>query len=94
MEAEARELVRHDIVSNTAGRRGLGQQVPDHAAELLLGPGDLIVTMQERRELAVDESPRADRLPSGSRLVRGQSKATLDAAPAGSPASHLETPNG
>jgi hypothetical protein len=50
VEAVARELVRRDIVPDVAGLCGLAQQVSDHVAELLLRPGDVLVSMQERRE--------------------------------------------
>ncbi len=53
MEAVARELLRRDIVPDIAGLWGLGQQVSDHVAELLLRSGDLVVSMQERREFGV-----------------------------------------
>ena len=45
MEAEARELVRRDIIPNIAGLRGLGQQVPDEAGELQLRSGDVLASM-------------------------------------------------
>ena len=53
MEAVARELVRRDIVPDVAGLRALGQQVSDQVAELLLRPGDVLASMQERREFGV-----------------------------------------
>ena len=52
MEAVARELVRRDIVSEDAGLGPFGHQVPDHAVELMPRSGDLLVAMQEHRQLA------------------------------------------
>jgi hypothetical protein len=53
VEAVACELVRSDIVPDLAGGYGLGQQVSDHVAELMLGSRDLLVSMENRREFAV-----------------------------------------
>lgn len=53
METVARQLVRWDIIADVAGRCDLEQQVADHAADPLLGTGDSVVAVQERRELAV-----------------------------------------
>src|SRR6266511_179599 len=53
VETVARELVRCDIIADVAGLCGLGQQLSDHAVELLLGSGDLPVAMQERPQFGV-----------------------------------------
>jgi hypothetical protein len=50
VEAVARELVRRDIVPEVAGLCGLGQQVSDHIAKLLVRSGDLLTSMQDRRD--------------------------------------------
>ena len=50
MEAVAREFVGRDIVPEVAGLCGLGQQVSDQVAELLLRSGDVLASMQECRE--------------------------------------------
>ncbi len=50
VEAIARELLRRNIIPNVAGPCGLGKQVSDHIDELLLRPGDVLTSMQERRE--------------------------------------------
>ncbi len=50
VEAVARELVRCDIVPEVAGLCGVGQQVSDEVAELLLRSGDVLTSMQECRE--------------------------------------------
>src|SRR3990172_2437620 len=53
VEAVARELVGRDIVADAPCLCRFGQQVSDHVAELLLRSGDLLVSMQERREFGV-----------------------------------------
>src|SRR5438445_459882 len=53
VEAVARELVLRDIVAEDAGGCGLGQQVLNHVAELALRVGDVLVSVQERREFGV-----------------------------------------
>jgi len=53
VEAIARELVRRNIIAEGAGFRGLGQQVSDHVAQLLLRSGDLLVSMEEGHEFGV-----------------------------------------
>ena len=50
VEAVARELVSRDIIPNVADLCSLDQQVSDHVAELLLRPGNVLASMQERRE--------------------------------------------
>src|SRR5215218_8170566 len=53
VEAVARKLLRRHIVPDVAGLCASGQQVSDEVAELLLRSGDLLVSMQERREFGV-----------------------------------------
>ena len=53
MEAVARKFVRHDIIPDVAGHSALGQHISDHVAQMLLRPGDLLVSVQERREFGV-----------------------------------------
>ena len=53
VEAVARQFVRRDIVPKVTAFCALGEQVSDHVAELLLCPGDLLVSMQECGELGV-----------------------------------------
>lgn len=53
MEAVACELVRRYIIPDIAGLRGLDQQASDHVVHLVLCSGDLLVSMQERREVGV-----------------------------------------
>jgi hypothetical protein len=48
--AVARKLVRRDIIPDVVGLCGLGQQVSDEVAELLLRSGDVLTSMQECRE--------------------------------------------
>src|SRR5215207_739743 len=50
LEAVVRELVRRDIVPELACRCTLGQQVSDEVVKLALRPGDMLSSMQERRE--------------------------------------------
>ena len=45
VEAVARELVRRDIAPDGAGLCGLGQQVSDQVAELLLRSGEMLTSM-------------------------------------------------
>ena len=47
VEAVTRELVGRDIFPETAGLGGLGQQVSNEVAELLLCSGDVLTPMQE-----------------------------------------------
>ena len=53
VEAVARKLLRRDIITDLTGLRGLDQQVSDQVAELLLRPGDVLTSMQERCEFGV-----------------------------------------
>ena len=53
MEAVARKFVRHDVIPDVAGHSALGQHISDHVAQMLLRPGDLLVSVQERREFGV-----------------------------------------
>jgi len=53
VEAVAGQLVRRDVVAKVAGLRTLGQQVSDHVAELMVRPGDLLVSVQKRRDVGV-----------------------------------------
>ncbi|MEV0226785.1 hypothetical protein [Streptomyces sp. NPDC050704] len=50
MEAVRRQLVGCDVVTEDAGPSALGQQVPDHAVELLLRSDDPLVPVQKHRE--------------------------------------------
>jgi hypothetical protein len=50
VEAVAREFVRRDVIPDVADLRGLGQQVSDQMAELLLCSGDVLTSMQKCRE--------------------------------------------
>src|SRR6266496_3000567 len=51
VQAVAGQLVRRDIIAHVPGLRGLGQQVLDEAAEVLMRSGDGLTPVQERREL-------------------------------------------
>ena len=53
MEAVTRELIGRDIVPEVAVLCGLDQQVSAQVDELLLRPGDVLASMQERHEFAV-----------------------------------------
>ena len=53
MEAVASQLRRGDVVADVAGLGGLSHQVSDHLVELVLGRSEVLVAMQERRELGV-----------------------------------------
>jgi hypothetical protein len=53
MEAIARQLFGGDIAADVAGLDGFDQQIADKVADLLLGPHDLLVSMQERCEVGV-----------------------------------------
>ena len=50
MEAVTRKLVRQHIISQIASLCALGQEVPDEAAESLLGVSDVLPPVQECRE--------------------------------------------
>ena len=50
MEGVAGKLVGRDIVPDVTGLCGLGQQVSDEVAELLLRFGEVLTSMHERRE--------------------------------------------
>src|SRR5688572_9336248 len=50
VEAVARELVRRDVVPETAGPCALGHQVSDQLAQLVLRSCDVFASMQECRE--------------------------------------------
>ncbi len=50
VEAVARKLVSRDIIPDVPGLDALGQQVSDQFAELLLRPGDVLLSMQECRQ--------------------------------------------
>jgi hypothetical protein len=58
VEAVARKLVGRDIIPEVAGLGARDQQVSDHAAELLLRPRNLLVSMEECRQLGVVVAPR------------------------------------
>jgi hypothetical protein len=51
VEAVAGEFVRRDVVAEVAGLCALGEQVPDEVSEVLLGPGDVLASMQDCHEL-------------------------------------------
>ena len=51
VKAIVRELAGCDIAPEGAGLCALGKQVSDEFSELLLRPGDVFTSMQERREL-------------------------------------------
>ena len=53
VEAVARKLLRRNIIPDLTGLRGLDQQVSNQVAELLLRPGDVLTSMQERCEFGV-----------------------------------------
>src|SRR5437867_158623 len=53
VQAMAGERVRGDIVPQVAALGTVGEQVSDHLAQLLLRSRDLLIAMQERRELRV-----------------------------------------
>lgn len=48
LEAEARQLLRSDIVADVAGLSAPIQEVSDEVAEVLLRPADVLISMQER----------------------------------------------
>jgi hypothetical protein len=50
VQAVAREFVRRDIIPRVASLCPLGNQVSDDSAEVLLGSGDVLASMQECRE--------------------------------------------
>jgi hypothetical protein len=50
VQAVAREFVRGDIIPRVASLCPLGNQVSDDSAEVLLGSGDVLASMQECRE--------------------------------------------
>jgi hypothetical protein len=50
VQAVAREFVRGDIIPRVASLCPLGYQVSDDSAEVLLGSGDVLASMQECRE--------------------------------------------
>ncbi len=55
MEAVDGELPGRDVVPDVAGLRGLRQKVPEEVAQVLLGTGDVLATVQVSREIrAVD----------------------------------------
>jgi hypothetical protein len=47
------KLVGRDIIPDAAGLRPRSQQVSDHVVEVLLGSGNVLVPMQERREFGI-----------------------------------------
>lgn len=51
VKAVCREFVGRHIATEVTAPRALGQQVPDHAVELLLCSTDALVPVKERREL-------------------------------------------
>jgi hypothetical protein len=53
VEAVARELLGCDVVPDIAVFGGLGKQVPNEVADVLLRLGDALVAMKESRELVV-----------------------------------------
>jgi hypothetical protein len=50
VEAVASELVRWDVVPDVADLCALSQEVPDEVAELLLGSGDVLTSVQDCRK--------------------------------------------
>jgi hypothetical protein len=52
VKAVAGELLGRDIIADFAAGCALAQDVPHEVAELLLGAGDVGISMQERRQLA------------------------------------------
>jgi len=50
METVVRKLLRRDIIPEVTGLCALGQQVADDICEVLLRPGDVLISMQECRE--------------------------------------------
>ncbi len=50
VEAVARELVRRNVISDVTGLCALDQQISNEVAEVLLGPADVLFSMQERPE--------------------------------------------
>jgi hypothetical protein len=51
VEAVTRKLARRDIISDVASLCDLDQHISEHVAKLLLlRPGDVLTSMQERRE--------------------------------------------
>ncbi len=53
VNAVGRELVGRDVIPHVAGRHGLDEQLSDHCVNLVLGSGDVFVSMEERCELGV-----------------------------------------
>jgi len=51
VEAVAREFLGRNVVPEVAGLCALDQQAPDEAGEVLLRSGDVLTSMQERRQL-------------------------------------------
>lgn len=53
METVARQLVRGDIIPDSAALGTLGQHVPEHVAESPLRLSHLVISVQECAELRV-----------------------------------------